>query len=196
MEQMMEMQMSRHVRRAARPLAMATIAASAGVADGAQAAPTHVIATDGMYVTQIGSFRPAADPSLRAAARAFGRPSSLRLRGSTCIVDWDRLRLRIHFEHFGIAPGGATTCDPGVGRAQIVVARGDRFRTAAGLRIGDPTARIPMLYPDAEFRDGRAWALVLARFPWGDGGLDPVLNALPANGRVAALVGYVGAAGE
>jgi hypothetical protein len=53
-----------------------------------------------------------------------------------------------------------------------------------------------MLYPDAEFRDGRAWALVLARFPWGDGSLEPVLNALPAKGRVAALVGYVGAAGE
>lgn len=193
---MMQMEMSRHVRRAARPLAMATVAASVGVADGAHAARTHVIATDGMYVTRIGSFRPAADPSLRAAARAFGRPSSLRLRGSTCIVDWDRLRLRIFFENFGPAPVGATTCDPGVGRAQVIVARGTRFRTAEGLRIGDPTARIPLLYPGAEFRDGRAWALVLARFPWGDGGLEPVLNALPAKGRVAALVGYIGAAGE
>lgn len=193
---MMEMEMSRHVRRAARPLAMATVAATAGVAGGAHAAATHVIATDGMQVSQIGAFRPADDASLRAAARAFGRPSSLRLRGSTCIVDWDRLRLRIHFENFGPAPRGRTTCDPAVGRAQVVVARGDRFRTTAGLRVGDPTARIPMLHPDAEFRDGRAWALVLARFPWGDGSLEPVLNALPAKGRVAALVGYIGAAGE
>jgi hypothetical protein len=37
---------------------------------------------------------------------------------------------------------------------------------------------------------------VLARFPWGAGSLEPVLNALPAKGRVAALVGYIGAAGE
>jgi hypothetical protein len=154
------------------------------------------IVTREYYVSRIGTFRPSENPRLSAARRAFGRPSKVQLTGGTCRVTWGHLRLRIFFENFGGAGAGQTTCTPSVGRAQTFVARGTRFRTTAGLRVNQPSAAIPERHPDAVFADG-FWAIVSAVFPFGPSDDEsPVLTALTRNGRVSALGGYIGGAGE
>jgi hypothetical protein len=183
-------------RRFAIP-ALGVVVSLLWAAGTAQAAPrTLTVETRDYYVARIGPFRPARDPRLSAAIRALGRPSRRTLEGGTCRVLWARLRLRIDFENFGGSEPGQTTCTPSVGRAQAFIARGRRVRTIRGLRVGQPSASIPERHPDAEFRDG-AWAVVLAVFPFGvDDEPSPVLSAIPRAGRVAALTGYIGGAGE
>lgn len=111
-------------------------------------------------------------------------------------MSWRRLRLRIDFENFGGTRPGQTTCTPSVGRAQSFVASGSGFRSSRGLRVGQPSSSIRLKHPQADLRDG-AWALVLARFPFGDSDeLSPVVSALVRDGRVSALAGYIGGAGE
>jgi hypothetical protein len=154
------------------------------------------IVTREYYVSRIGTFRPAENPRLSAARRAFGRPTDVRRRGGTCRVSWRRLRLRIDFENFGGAAPGETTCTPSVGRAQTFVARGTRFRTTKGLRVGQPSSEILEKHPDAVFADN-FWTIVSARFPFGQSDEEsPVLSALTSSGRVSALTGYIGGAGE
>jgi hypothetical protein len=76
-------------------------------------------------------------------------------------------------------------------------ARSARFRTVRGLRVGDRSSSIRARHPNAEFRPPGFWALVLARFPFGAGDEPaPVLSALVRGGRVFALTGYIGGAGE
>jgi hypothetical protein len=161
----------------------------------AHAGPTATltIATRDAFVTQIGTFRPAQNPRLSAAIRAFGRPSTRRGRGSACTVRWRRLGLKIVFANFG-APG-ASTCRPSVGRAQSFVATGGAFATQTGLRPGQPSAQIRSLYPDARFERG-AWTLVSAENPIGDGTERPVLRAFSRGGQVASLAGWIGGAGD
>jgi hypothetical protein len=172
---------------------------------GAQAVPSpsvarsfEVHATGGLggAVTRIGAFRIRRDPTIRAAQRVFGRPSSRRLGPSgTCTVEWRRLRLRILFENFGGRLPGQTTCTSTVGRAQSFTARGDRFRTWRGLSVGDSTDELVKLHPDAEFREGRWW-LRFAVSPYGEAGEYPSLYATASRGDVNALKGWIGAAGE
>lgn len=165
---------------------------------GAKApASAFTIVTREYQVSRIGPFRPAQNPRLSAAIRAFGRPTSRKLNRSTCRVEWRRLRLRIYFENFGLVAPGQTTCTPSAGNAQSFVARGSRFRTVGGLRVGDRSSSIPAKHPGAEFQPKGFWALVLATFPFGDNEEPaPVLNALVSGGRVIALAGYIGGAGE
>lgn len=154
------------------------------------------IVTRDYYVSRIGTFRPIENPRLSAARRAFGRPSAVQLKGGTCLVTWGRLRLRVYFENFGGAEPGQSTCTPSVGRAQTFVARGARFRTTQGLRVNQPSAAILERHPDALFADG-FWTIVSAVFPFGTSNDEsPVLTALTTNGRVSALAGYIGGAGE
>lgn len=174
---------------------IAAIAAAPASASSGTSAFT--IVTRDYYVSRIGPFRPAQNPRLSAAIRAFGRPSSRKLDRSTCRVEWRRLRLRITFENFGGALPGQTTCTASVGRAQGFVARGPRFRTVNDLRVDQPSASIPVKHPDAELQPRGFWALVLATFPFGSSEEPaPVLNALVMGGRVIALAGYIGGAGE
>lgn len=179
----------------------AALAGTAGAAEpsGVASGSPHslTIETRQYFISRIGSFRPQRDSRLSAARRAFGRPSRVGLRGSTCRVDWRRLRLRIYFENFGVRRPGQTTCTSSVGKAQSFVARGPRLRTVRGLRVGQRSSEIRVKHPDAEFQEG-FWALVLAQFPFGveDAGPSPVLSALTRDGRVSALAGYIGGAGE
>lgn len=176
-------------------LALAAIAVPPPSAMAATSAFTVV--TRDYYVSRIGPFRPAQNPRLSAAIRAFGRPTSRKLDRSTCRADWRRLRLRIYFENFGGVLPGQTTCTASVGRAQSFVARGSRFRTVKDLRVGEASSSIPVKHPAAEFQPRGFWALVLATFPFGDNEEPaPVLNALVTGGRVIALAGYIGGAGE
>lgn len=112
-------------------------------------------------------------------------------------MEWRRLRLRIYFANFGGVRRGQTTCTASVGRAQSFVARGSRFRTVRELRVGHPSSSIPIKHPNAELQPQGFWALVLATFPFGYSEEPaPVLNALVMGGRVIALAGYIGGAGE
>ena len=155
------------------------------------------VVTKGFSVSRIGRFKPSENPRLSSAIRAFGRPSERKLKGSTCRVRWRAIRLQVFFENFGGTRPGQTTCTPSVGRAQSFVARGTRFRTVRGLRVGAASSTIKERHPDAEFQSEGFWALVLATFPFGSSDEPaPVLNALVADGRVSALAGYIGGAGE
>lgn len=155
------------------------------------------VVTRNHYVSRIGSFQPTRNARLSAAIRAFGQPSSRKLTRRACRVEWRRIQLRITFENFGAARPGRTTCTPSVGRAQSFAARSPRFRTVNDLRVGQPTSAIRARHPAAEFQPAGFWAVVLARFPFGDGDTPrPVLNALVSGGRVIALTGYIGGAGE
>lgn len=182
-----------------RAFALTVVLALAAVPPASATAATSAftIVTRDYYVSRIGPFRPAQNPRLSAAIRAFGRPSSRKLDRSTCRVEWRRLRLRIYFENFGGVRPGQTTCTASVGKAQSFVARGSRFRTVRDLRVGEASSSIPVKHPAAEFQPGGFWALVLAEFPFGANDEPaPVLNALVTGGRVIALAGYIGGAGE
>jgi hypothetical protein len=159
------------------------------------AAQRFVIRTSDGYVARIGSFRPSRNPTIASAVRTFGAPSSRRLDGSACSVRWRRLKLKIVFANFGLAPPGQTTCSPSVGRAQSFTARGSRFQTWNGLRPGLPTSSILARHSEAAFRQN-AWWLRTAVSPFGDNGEYGVVRALVGSGRVRAITGWIGAAGE
>jgi hypothetical protein len=170
--------------------------ARAAAPRGEVAAASYTIRTSGGYVARIGAFRIRRDPTIRAAARVFGPPSSRILTGSgTCQVDWRRLRLRIYFENFGGTAPGETTCSASVGRAQSFTAGGRRFRSWEGLRVGHRSATILERHHSAEFRRG-SWWLRTAISPFGDESEYAVVSAIVSDGRVRVLRGWIGAAGE
>jgi hypothetical protein len=107
----------------------------------------------------------------------------------------DRLRLRIDFASFAGHLPGQTTCSPSVGPAQSFTARGSRFHTSAGLRVGDRSSSISPLYPEGKFRHG-SWWLVTAVSPFGDESEYAVVGTLVGGGRLHAIVGWVGAGGD
>jgi len=160
------------------------------------AATSYTLQTSGGAVARIGAFQPRRDPSIAAAQRVFGQASSRKLiDNDSCQVDWGRLRLRIYFSNFGLAPAGQTTCSPRVGRAQSFSLRGRRFRTWEGLRVGQRSQMIEQRHSSAEFVDG-SWWLRRATSPFGDESDYAVVRAITSNGRVSAIAGWIGAAGE
>ena len=179
-------------------LVTASQAQAAAIAENTVAKSFRIQASGGLggFVTRIGAFRTRRDPTIRAAQRVFGRPSSRKLgRYGTCTVEWRRLRLTIRFENFGGHGPGQTTCTPTVGKAQSFVARSSRFKTWRGLRVRDASETITVRHPSAEYID-RKWWLKFAVSPFGDGGDYASLYATVSNGRVNALKGWIGAAGE
>jgi hypothetical protein len=170
--------------------------AGAAAPHGEAAVASYTIRTSGGYVARIGAFRTRRDPTIRAATRVFGPPSSRILRGNNaCQVDWRRLRLRIYFANFGGTTSGETTCSASVGRAQSFTARGRRFRTWEGLRVGHRSATIIERHPSAEFRQG-SWWLRTAISQIGDEHEHAVVSAIVSGGRVRILRGWIGAAGD
>lgn len=176
---------------------IATVVAACLVPAAADARPpSFVIRTSQGAVARIGAFHPSRRPTIAAAIRAFGRPTSRRLTNfNECRVEWRRLGLRIDFANLGGPRPGETTCSPAVGQAQTFTARGSRFITSAGLRVGDPSSAIPAIYPLAALTSG-TWWLVTAISPFGDQGEYPVIRAIIGGGRVRAIAGFIGAAGE
>lgn len=174
---------------------IAPSAAAAGEPGGAfAAAASYTIKPRDGYVVRIGPFRPRRDPSVGAAERAFGAPSSRRERGgSACVVRWSSIRLKILFVNLG-APG-ESTCAADIGRAQSFAARGKRFVSWKGLRVGDRSSTIRDRHPVAE-RRRRGWWLRSAVSPFGDGSRYAVVRAAVSGRRVSALTGWIGAAGE
>jgi hypothetical protein len=152
----------------------------------------------GGHVSGIGDFRPGVDPSIAAASRVFGRPSSRELTtDNSCDVRWARLRLRITFANFGLPGPGQTVCSDRASNAQTFRVRGRRFRTWNGLRVGASEERILELHPRAEFRQG-SWWLKKTISPFGAGDVEfAVVDApLTRDARVRAIRGWIGAAGD
>lgn len=178
-----------------RRVLLVLLAGALVVPASSSAATRHTIRTDGGFVARIGDFRPKRDARLSAAIRAFGQPSSAKGGGNVCTVRWNRLRLKITFANFGLAPPGLTTCSPSVGRAQSFVARGSRIRTWEGLRPGMPSSSVLARHRSAEFREG-SWWLRIATSPFGDNSEYAVVGAIVGGGRVRALTGWIGGAGE
>lgn len=143
-------------------------------------------------VHAIGNFRPARNPRLGAAIRAYGDQSGSSGGGEICRVRWADLGVRITFQNFG----GVDSCEPSGGRAQKAVIRGDRrWRTDRGLRLGSTVTRLERLYPNAR-RTPRGFRLVEGILPFGRPVRYAVLGARIANGRLRAFTLFIGAAGD
>jgi hypothetical protein len=161
----------------------------------APAGAAETIRTGKTTVTRIGSFDPTTDPTVGAAVRAFGEPTTSVAGDDTCTADWSALRLRIVFASFGSREPGETVCSPTVGRAQTFTARGRAFRTSAGLRVGDRRSLIRRRHPAARLH-GTTWWLRTATSLVGEGESYGVLRARTRSGRVSTFSGWIGAAGE
>jgi hypothetical protein len=143
-------------------------------------------------VRAIGDFKPARNPRLGAAIRAYGEPTSRRGGGEICRVRWAELSVAIAFQNFG----GVDSCRPRNGRAQkAVIKRDTRWRTDKGLRLGNTVERLRRLYPDAR-RTSRGFRLVEAILPFGSPQPYAVLGARVADGEVTAFTLFIGAAGD
>jgi hypothetical protein len=169
-------------------IALAVLAAAP-----ATASAQHTIAVEGHKVTRMGPFQPRQDPTIGGAVAAFGASTSRKSNGpGECLVRWRPLRLRIQFANYGEPT--ANPCADGIGLASSFTVMGRAFRTGKGLQVDDRVSRLRDLYPRAKRRRGAFW-LRTARF-LGAGERFPVLSATAAGGRVKALKGYIGAAGD
>jgi hypothetical protein len=163
-------------------LAFATVvfAALAGSVSSASAA-SYVIQGD----YKIGAFAVKDNGTLDGAIRAFGRPTSMRYSGRTtsgCVVRWTPLGLRIHFYNLG----GHDACKRQYGYFGRALITGKQWRTSKGLRIGEPSRRLYVLYSPRRFTG--PWAWLLTRYtPIGVNGHYPGLEAKLHNGWVVAF---------
>jgi hypothetical protein len=184
--------------RSTRLLLVAALTLAVGLAAApAAGARSFVLRASGSetglgVVRAIGDFKPSRGPTLGAAIRAYGQPSSRRGGGEICRVRWAPLGVRITFQNFG----GVDSCRPRGGRAQKAVVAGDRpWRTAKGLRLGDGVGRLKRLHPDARRTSG-GFRLVEGVLPFGAPRRYAVLGARVAGGRVTAFTVFIGAAGD
>jgi hypothetical protein len=74
------------------------------------------------------------------------------------------------------------------------VITGEPWRTAKGLRIGDPSSQIRRLYPSARLAKGGFWWLVMLNYIPGTPP-EPALRAKVRNGRVVAFYVWFPAGG-
>jgi hypothetical protein len=170
---------------------------------GAAVQPTTIRV--GVETETIGPWRAHADPSLAAAVRALGEPSSCKgVKGLVgfASVEWRRLGLRGVFGSYGV--DGLHPC-----RARKAVrldnmrATGGAWRTGAGLRIGDSLSKLRKLYPHAFLRlyrrdipAVRGWWLVLRTGSVPERYRFPALLATVRGGRVTSLVVTIQAEGD
>lgn len=123
--------------------------------------------------------------------RLFGAPSSSRVESAqSCVQSWKGVRLVVTFFTFEGKP-----CTKGVALIVTVTSR-SAWRTAAGLRVGDPVARVRALYPRARFRTGFAgdtgyWLVTRQICAEVGGGSYPGLLARIRAGRVSAFVSRI-----
>jgi hypothetical protein len=144
-------------------------------------------------VRAIGDFHPGRNATLGAAIGVFGPPSTIAegSQGASCRTLWPGIGLRILFVNLG----GGSACDPALGKSQLARAFDPRWRTARGLRIGDPQRRLRRLYPGAT-RHGRSWWLVKGINVFGTGNPYPLLRATMSDRRVRSFGLAIGAAGD
>jgi hypothetical protein len=131
---------------------------------------------------QIGRFLVKRDGTLLGAIRAFGRPSSLKPGGGTCLARWRSLGLSISFYNLG----GQDPCKPQYGYFGQAIINGRQWATAKGLRIGDPASRVRALYAARRVTGAWVW-LLTRRSTAGANSLYAALSAKIYRGRVTAF---------
>jgi hypothetical protein len=157
-------------------LAAAALAAGAAAGSG-----TRVIRGDAsLGGLRVGRAVPA------DARRLFGAPSSATAKPpDTCVLRWRRLGLVVDF----LELSGSPPCRTGVVIFATATSRA-AWRTSAGLRVGDPLARLRLLYPHAAHRSAPAgwWLITRHACPVAGNEPYPSLLARVRGGRVAAVV--------
>jgi hypothetical protein len=147
--------------------------------------------------TVIGGYLVKKDGTLFGAIRQFGPPTSKRRDPDSgwngCVVTWKSLGLRIFFYNLG----GQDSCQPQYGYFRDALITGKKWRTASGLRIGDPQRWIFRYHPKATPTGTGAWWSLLQRVPpWGDGTGYAALAAKVNRGYVSAFGVWFQAGGE
>jgi hypothetical protein len=156
--------------------------AGAGLAAALAAGGVHVIHAD----HDAGGIR-IARSTPADVKRLFGAPSTSRASSAqSCVQSWKGAGLTVLFFEFEAKP-----CTKGVALIVRVTGRA-AWRTAVGLRVGDPAARVRALYPRARLRgfgaDRGYWLLTRHNCTEVGGGAYPGLLARMQRGRVSALV--------
>ena len=163
---------------------IAVLAACLFAVPGLAATPPFVIQGD----RAVGGLKIGRGMLADARAR-FGTPSSVRSRasGAECNASWSRIGLKLALLDFS-----GRACQDGVLVTATITNRRS-WRTAIGLRVGDPIARLQRLYPRATLHPASPpWTgywLVTRRTCAEVGAIPyPGLLARARNGRVTALV--------
>jgi hypothetical protein len=103
---------------------------------------------------RIGAYRLARDSTLAAAVAAFGAPRAYRGGGYACSLRWPN-GVAVDF-----VSSAGQACSGRLGFFCAAAVTGPRWRTARGLAVGDPVARLRALYPDATRVGAGLWRLV------------------------------------
>lgn len=154
------------------------IAVAAILVPGAAAAPTFVIVRD----VSIGGF--ARDGTVRQAIIVFGQPVRREsLAYDQCRLSWPRygVTMETYYTNATLDP-----CGPR-GRHTSTTVTDRRWRTSAGLKIGDSLRRLRELYPRARVDTSGKWRLTTRTFA---GVAFPGLEARVVNGRVVSFTVY------
>lgn len=159
-------------------LAAVLVCTLAGSAPAAPGVRSFVIVRD----VSIGGFP--RDGNVERAEAVFGEPSGLRdAIYDRCTLVWRRLGLTMETYY---SQGAVSPCGP-AGRHVSTTVTDRRWRTSAGLRIGDSAAKLRRLYPKARDQGKGEWWLILRRFA----GVElPGLSARVRVGRVVSLTLY------
>jgi hypothetical protein len=127
-------------------LSLVAIVIAAASVSASAAAPLYVIQGD----RSVGGLRLYRSDMADATAH-FGKPSSTRIEHErSCVAAWPRIGLVVNFFTFEGPP-----CSKG-GALTFTITSRSSWRTAIGLRVGDPVARVRALYPHAAIHSGYA----------------------------------------
>lgn len=145
---------------------------------GASAKPSFVIVRD----VSIGGFP--RDGNVGRAVALFGEPNAgAKPIYDRCTLRWRRLGLTMNTYY---SQGALNPCSDS-GRHVSTTATDRRWRTSAGLRIGDSASKLRRLYPKAQYQGRGEWWLILRPFA----GVDlPGLSARVKLGRIGSLTVY------
>ncbi|MDQ3678860.1 MAG: hypothetical protein M3401_19025 [Actinomycetota bacterium] len=149
-------------------------------------------------ILSVGAFRLSSDPSVRAAAGAFGAPSSVAESGAGngCNIHWLGRGLRITFANFG-APG-RSACEADIGKAQVIRVGGSKatgWHTNRDLYIGATRRTMHRKYNARRTGRGR-YKLLGIPSPYAPGKTHEVLGARISSGRVSSFILSPFAAGD
>ena len=156
----------------------------AAAARGAPAPPLVIQGDRALAGVRAGAMRAAVEAKLGPA------DSARRTSRGACRVVWRRLGLVLATIDFAERA-------PCRGQWVVATVTGRTWRTAKGLRVGQPVGRLRHVYPAARFHGGFApergwWLIERRRCAEAGGGPYPGLLARVRSGRVSALVVTVG----
>jgi hypothetical protein len=177
-----------------RSIIAATVTVAAIALPSSASAADLTIKVRDRHISELGGFRTSGlHGTLREAIRAWGRPSSRKRQGDTgCAVNWAGVGVRATFANFG----GGSGCSERLARLQRAKLRSKRWTTERGLHVGDPSAKLKQLHPEAKFA-ASYFLLYTAPDRFGGSGLDlPIVAAQMKGGAVRQYLVEVLAAGD